>query len=147
MLRKGVNFGKKMRINLLRIIDDSTVYELLREIRWAQGVHCPHCHSLSIRKNGHDEVHKARQKYECKTCLRGFDDLTGTVFSGSNKSLKIWVVCLYFMGLNLSNAQIANELDLSYPTAQRMTKVLRQGIVKKSLILNLAEKLRQMKYT
>lgn len=135
-----------MRINLLEIIDDSAVYELLREIRWANGVHCPHCNGFSIRKNGHDEVHKSRQKYECKSCLRGFDDLTGTVFSGSNKSLKVWVVCLYFMGLNLSNAQIANELDISYPTSQRMTKVLRQGIVKKNLILNLAVKLRQTKF-
>jgi len=135
-----------MRINLLRIIEDEAVYELLREVRWAAGVECPHCHSISIRKNGHDEIHKSRQKYECKICLRGFDDLTGTVFSGSNKSLKTWVICLYFMGLNLSNSQIANELDVSYPTAQRMTQVLRQGIVKKSLILNLVEKLKRMKF-
>lgn len=49
----------------------------------------------------------------------GFDDLTGTIFSGSNKSLKVWIVCLYLMGLNLSNAQISSELDISYPTALR----------------------------
>ncbi len=34
-------------------------------------------------------------------------------------------VCLYLMGLNLSNLQIAKELDISEPTAQRMTKLLR----------------------
>lgn len=131
-----------MEVNILKLIDQKSCYELLREIRWADGVQCPHCTDLSIRKNGHDEVHKCRQKYECKNCLRGFDDLTGTIFSGSNKSLKVWVVCLYLMGLNLSNSQISKELEISYPTAQRMTKILREGIVKKKLIVNLVAKLK-----
>ena len=123
-------------------MDESACYDFLREIRWADGVQCPHCSDFSIRKNGHDEVHKCRQKYECKNCQRGFDDLTGTIFSGSNKSLKVWMVCLYLMGLNQSNSQIASELDISSPTAQRMTKVLREGIVKKSLTATLAAKLK-----
>lgn len=131
-----------MRVNLLKLMDESACYELLREIRWRDGVQCPHCFDFSIRKNGHDEVHKCRQKYECKNCHRGFDDLTATIFSGSNKSLKVWIVCLYLMGLNLSNNQISSELDISYPTALRMTKILREGIVKKSLIASLAAKLK-----
>jgi predicted transcriptional regulator len=36
------------------------------------------------------------------------------------------------MGLNLSNEQIANELDLNRSDAQQMTTQLRDGIVKKS---------------
>lgn len=131
-----------MRVNLLKLMDERACYELLREIRWSDGVQCPHCSGFSIRKNGHDEVHKSRQKYECKNCQRGFDDLTGTIFSGSNKSLKVWIVCLYLMGLNLSNNQISKELDISYPTALRMTRILREGIVKKSLIATLAAKLK-----
>ena len=131
-----------MKINLLELMDENACYELLREIRWADGVQCPHCSGLTIIKNGHDEVHKPRQKYECKNCGRGFDDLTGTIFSGSSKSLKVWIVCLYLMGLNLSNPQISSELDISCPTAQRMTRILREGIVKKSLIATLAAKLK-----
>ena len=134
-----------MKVNLLKLMDEAACYELLREIRWTDGVQCPHCFDFSIRKNGHDEVHKCRQKYECKNCQRGFDDLTSTIFSGSNKSLKVWIICLYLMGLNLSNNQISKELDISYPTAQRMTKVLRQGIIKKSLIATLAAKLKLTK--
>ena len=131
-----------MKVNLLKLMDENACYEFLRGIRWADGVQCPHCSNLAIIKNGHDEVHRSRQKYEGKNCERGFDDLTGTVFSGSNKSLKVWTVCLYLMGLNLSNSQISSELDISGPTAQRMTKILREGIVKKSLIAALAAKLR-----
>lgn len=36
---------------------------------------------------------------------------------------------LVFMGLNLSNAQIAQELGLNPDDAQRMTEPLRDGIV------------------
>ena len=36
---------------------------------------------------------------------------------------------LYFMGLNLSNEQIAKELDLDPDDAQKMTTSLREGVV------------------
>jgi hypothetical protein len=36
------------------------------------------------------------------------------------------------MGLNLSNEQIANELDVERSDVQQMTTQLREGIVKKS---------------
>jgi len=39
------------------------------------------------------------------------------------------MLCSYFMGLNLSNQQIAAELGLSKTGAFEMTKQLRQGIV------------------
>ena len=39
------------------------------------------------------------------------------------------MLCLYLMGLNLSNRQIAQELDLSQPDVQLMTEQLRAGLV------------------
>lgn len=128
-------------------MNEAKCYGMLREVRWKYGVKCPHCESDAIIKNDHDEVHVHRQRYYCQTCERNFDDLSDTVFSGRNKSLKVWAVALYLMGLNLSNAQLAKELDVSQPTAQRMVRVLCVGIVKKSLIYNLQMKLRQTKYT
>ena len=41
------------------------------------------------------------------------------------------MLCLYFMGLNLSNEQIAHELDLNSDDAQKMTTQLREGIVER----------------
>jgi len=136
-----------MQINLLKLMDEAKCYEMLREIRWADGVCCVHCNDMNIVKNGHDENHPDKQRYQCNNCHRNFDDLSGTLFSGSNKSLKVWIVALYLMGLNLSNLQLSKELEVSQPTAQRMTTLLREGIVKKSLIYNLNEKLRQTKFT
>ena len=42
------------------------------------------------------------------------------------------MLCLYFMGLNLSNAQIAKELDLHKADVHQMASQLRQGIVSKT---------------
>jgi hypothetical protein len=42
------------------------------------------------------------------------------------------MLCLYFMGLNLSNAHIAKELDLNKDDVHQMTSPFRQGIVAKT---------------
>ena len=78
---------------------------------------------------GRDTTQPARQKYHCECCHRRFDDLTETVLAGRHQPLRIWILCLYFMGLNLSNAQIAQELGLNPDDVQRMTEQLRDGIV------------------
>ena len=46
---------------------------------------------------------------------------------------------LYFMGLNLSNEQIARELDLDRSDVQQMTTQLREGVVKKKPAIILRE--------
>jgi len=120
-----------MEVNIRNLIDDKRCYETVRELRWENGVCCPHCNSHEVNKRGFDETQQDRQKYECKTCYKRFDDLTHTIFSGHHQPLKIWILCLYFMGLNLSNHQIAKELDLNKDDIQNMTQLLRSGIVEK----------------
>jgi hypothetical protein len=44
---------------------------------------------------------------------------------------------MYFMGLNLSNAQIACELDLNKDDLQFMTEYLRAGLEKKKELVML----------
>src|SRR5258708_38351745 len=99
-------------INIQHLIDDAKCYETVRNIRWPDGVRCPFCGSSEIMKRGHDERQGERQRYECKSCERQFDDLSETIFEGHHQPLRVWVLCLYCMGLNLSNQQIAAELDL-----------------------------------
>ena len=50
---------------------------------------------------------------------------------GHHQPLKVWIVALYFMGLNLSNSQIGQELDLNRSDVQYMTEILRTGVVDK----------------
>jgi transposase-like protein len=116
-------------IHIQSLIDDAKGFETVRHLRWPDGVHCPTCDSSEITKQGRDESQPERQRYLCKSCERRFDDLTDTIFAGHHQPLRIWVLCLYFMGLNLSNQQIAKELDLTPSDAHQMTCQLRQGIV------------------
>ncbi len=118
-------------VTIEKLIDDAKCYEVVRDLRWPNGVHCPACHSMNIKKRGHHDRYSYRQRYVCQTCGQHFDDLSGTIFEGHHRPLRVWVSCLYLMGLNLSNEQIAAELNLPVNEAQAMTSQLREGVVVK----------------
>lgn len=118
-------------LKILSIIDDEKCYEEVRKLRWPNGVTCPCCGSAEIVKNGFHETNQYRQRYSWKNCNKRFDDLTETVFEGHRQPLKVWIIALYFMGLNLSNKQISDELDLCDSDVQVMTSVLRSGVVER----------------
>ena len=119
-------------LSIENLIDNKKCYETIRELRWGEnGVICPHCNSAEIIKRGKDDQNKHNQRYECNSCSKRFDDTTGTIFSGRHQPLKIWILFLYFMGLNLSTSQIAKELNLNKDDAQKMAITLREGIVDK----------------
>jgi transposase-like protein len=116
-------------INLQFLVDDAKCFDTVRRLRWPDGVRCPHCKSDQVTRHGHDERQRHRQRYRCTACQARFDDLTDTIFAGHHQPLRIWILCLYFMGLNLSNQQIAGELDLNAGDVQAMTEQLRAGIL------------------
>src|SRR6476659_7898739 len=111
-------------VNLSSLIDDAKCYALVRQQRWPEGVRCPGCGSAEVIRHGRDDTQPHRQRYRCKGCDARFNDLTGTVLAGHHQPLRVWVLCLYTMGLNLSNRQIAQELDLGETEAQAMAEQL-----------------------
>jgi transposase-like protein len=119
-------------VNLSALIDDAKCFALVRQQRWPEGVRCPACSSATVVRDGLDETQVHRQRYRCKACAGRFDDLTGTALAGHRQPLRVWVLRLYFMGLNLSNRQIARELGRDGSDAQAMTERLRGGLVAKA---------------
>src|SRR4029453_9584070 len=107
-------------------------FELVRQHRWPDGVRAPPCGSAGVAGHGRDETQPHRQRYRCTACGGRFDDLAGTALAGRHRPLRLWVLCLYLMGLNLSNRQIAHELGLSGSDVQAMTEHLRAGLVAKT---------------
>ncbi len=87
-------------IHIQSLIDDAKCFETVRALRWPNGVCCPRCESFEITKQGRDDT---------------------TIFAGHHQPLRVWILCLYFMGLNLSNHQIAKELDLNKDDVHQMT--------------------------
>lgn len=126
-----------MSIDIQALMDDAKCYKMVRELRWPEGVRCPKCGSAQVVKNGHDETQISRQRYLCQGCSKCFDDLTDTVFAGHHQPLRVWMLCLYLMGLNLSNEQIGKELGLSTTQAHEMTCQLRSGVKAQAPDVNL----------
>jgi transposase-like protein len=124
--------------DLSALLDDAKCFALVRQHRWPEGVCCPGCSSSVVIRDGCDDTQRHRQRYRCKACAGRFDDLTGTVLAGHHQPLRVWVLCLYFMGLNLSNRQIALELGLDASDVQTMTEQLRRGLAAKTPEVTLA---------
>jgi len=131
-------------VNLSGLMDDAKCFAFVRQRRWPEGIRCPACDNDAVIRDGHDDTQPCRQRYRCKACAYRFDDLTGLdaasrhlppgdrcamVLAGHHQPLRVWVLCLYFMGLNLSNRQIALELGLDISDTQAMTEQLRCGLV------------------
>src|SRR5918997_5790277 len=114
-----------VQVNIKNLIDDVQCYQTVCELRWPSGVQFPFCESKDVIKHGFDDTEPTRQRYECHDCDKRFDDLTDTIFAGPHQPLKVWSLCLYFMGLNLSNEPIAHELSINESDAYLMTTELR----------------------
>ena len=119
-------------VNLSGLMDNAKFFAFVRQRRWPEGIWCPACDNDAVIRDGHDDTQPCRQRYRCKACAGRFDDLTGTVLAGHRQPLRVWVLCLHFMGLNLSNRQIALELGLDASDMLAMTEQLRHGLVAKT---------------
>ena len=119
-------------VTLSGLMDDAKCFAFVRQRRWPEGMRCPACDNDAVIRDGHDDTQVCRQRYRCKACSERFDDLTRTMLAGHHQPLRVWVLCLYFMGLNLSNLQITLELGLDASDVQAMTEQLRHGLVAKA---------------
>ena len=115
-------------VTLTWLIDDAKCFALVRQHRWPDGVRCPGCGGDLIVAARLQRHAAAPATLPVQGSAGRFDDLTGTVLAGHHQPLRVWVLCLYFMGLNLSNRQIALELGLSGSDGQLMTEQLRHGL-------------------
>jgi transposase-like protein len=115
-------------INISALVDEEKCFAFVRKLRWPERILCVKCGSMHVVRNGHDETQRHRQRYRCQDCRFRFDDLSGTILVGHHQPLRVWILCLYFMGLNLSNRQIAKELSLNEKDVHEMTTQLREGI-------------------
>jgi transposase-like protein len=116
---------------LNNLIDEGKCDEEVRRIRWLNGVCGPACTSNKITQRGRNHRQQACRRYTCKNCGKRFDDLTGTLFMGRHQPWSVWFAYLYLMGLNGSNRQIAEALNLNESDGPAMAEVLRGGIVKR----------------
>ena len=78
-----------------------------------QVVACPHCGSVSARKDG---TRAGKQKYFCKDCHKRFTAKTGTLSYHSKLTPEQWKGLLKGVVLNLSLSKIADDIGVSIQT-------------------------------
>ncbi len=109
----------------LEFPDDDSCLEHVKEERWPNGVaRCSKC--KQDRK--HHRV-SGRTAYACGYCGTHIYPLAGTIFEKSSTSLRTWFYAMYLMGstrCGISAKQIQRETGVTYKTAWRMFKQIRQ---------------------
>ncbi len=116
-------------VKLSGLMDNVKCFAFVRQHRLPEDVQCPGCGSPAVVRDGHDDTQACWQRYRCKASAGRFDDLTDTMLAGHHQPLRVWVLCFYFMSLNLSNRQVALELSLCGFDVQAMMEQLRSGLV------------------
>jgi transposase-like protein len=123
--------GRAMLVHIQNLMDEAKCFETVRQLRWPEDATGPHCSSKDVTKDGRDDTRPERQRSLCHACRRRFDDLTGTIFAGHHQPLRTWILGLDLRGLNLSNQQIAQELDRNRGDVPEMTTKRRAGVVER----------------
>ncbi len=121
------------RILISDLIDEASCYQLLREIKWKNGIECFECGSKDIRKNGHDKGVEHRQRYVCKSCNKSFTDITDTVIASNHVPIQKWMSCAFLKDY-MSNKQMSKALDLPENVVGDMRSELSEGFLKNSIL-------------
>ena len=96
---------------------EASVANLLEQVRWRDGLYCPHCRSESVIKHG---SYRVFQRYLCRDYDYTFNDKTGTIFAHAKIGLNELLFAFYaFLRFNTSIRQLDAELAVSYRSLRR----------------------------
>ena len=90
---------------------------LFTQLRWPDGVICPHCEGRDIGGHGSYWRDPDLPRYHCKTCRRTFLLTTGTLIARSRVPLMTWLRAAWLICLGESARRCARETGLHYARA------------------------------
>ncbi len=104
--------------------------ELLKALRWPNGVICPRCGGEIIRHV------QTRDKYMCLACEHWFSVTSATAFHSTRVPLHKWFLAIYLMvesKKGMSAKQIERMLGVGYNTAWYMNHRIRNAMMQTHL--------------
>jgi len=115
---------------------DENARRYLEEIRWPNGVVCPHCKNADQKRIWEIQANDAAKiragLYQCAECKKQFTVTVGTIFEDSHIPLRKWLVAWYLLCSSkkgMSSLQIQRMLGLgSYRTALFMMHRIRYAL-------------------
>jgi transposase-like protein len=113
--------------------DDAACLDWLWRNRYStDGIHtdCPKCEQ--VREFARYETSQQRQSWTCTGCGYHVHPTAGTIFHKSSTSLHLWFYAMYLMTstrCGISAKQLERELGVTYKTAYRMGKLIRERLM------------------
>ena len=104
--------------------DEATCLDGVRNMVYPEGIECRKCQEIT----GHHRL-SDRKAYSCQYCGTQVYPLAGTIFAKSSTPLKSWFYAMYLMAstrTGISAKQLERELGVTYKTAWRMFKLIRE---------------------
>jgi len=119
-----------------RFNTDAPAREYLENLRWPDGITCPHCknaNAANIWDIAANKEKKIREGlHQCGECKKQFTCTIGTIFEDSHIPLRKWLVAFYLNSSSkkgISSLQLQRILELgSYRTALFMQHRIRHAL-------------------
>ncbi len=118
------------QLNVKHFQNEDEAREHLEQLRWANGVVCPHCGVIGDHYKLNGEAHR-KGLWKCKDCRKQFSVTVGTLFERSKIGIHIWLQCAFLMCSSkkgMSAHQIHRILGVTYKTAWFMCHRLREAM-------------------
>jgi transposase-like protein len=105
--------------------DKDVVHQYLVDLRWPDGVVCPHCNSKE------HSYTTTRKVWRCKACKKQFSVKVGTIFSDSPIGLDKWLSAVWMIANaknGISSLEIHRALGVTQKTAWFMLHRIRTAM-------------------
>lgn len=104
--------------------DEKVCLEHLKQMRWADGIYCPHC--------GHEKIYNFSdgKRFKCAACRKQFTAKVGSIFEDTKISLQKWFIAIYLLSSHkkgISSLQLSKDLGVTQKTAWFMLHRLREA--------------------
>ena len=123
--RKGITLVEVFRM----FPDDATAEQWFVNVRWPDGVQCPHCGSDSVQiKSSHKTMPFRCRNY--KECGKRFSAKTNSIMEGSKLGYQIWAVATYLLTTSLksvSSMKLHRDLGVTQTTAWYLAHRIRKS--------------------
>lgn len=123
---------------VLAEFSEAWCYEMLRRVRWPNGITCPVCGRSRVTIHS-KSAKTPRRRYLCLGCRRTFTDLTGTPLARTNLPLGKWFLCLQLLRHGRTTTDLARALEVKWDTAVQLQRRLGVALTRPGVIRQLRE--------
>lgn len=129
-----------------QVTSEAEAYVYLEQLRWADGVVCPHCGGTGhcfylspdngVSRKTRTGTTSQRRVWKCGDCRKQFSVLTGTTFHGTKISVRTWLMVIFEMCSarnGISAREVERKYELTAKTAWFMCHRIREAMKREPL--------------